>query len=182
MRVVFAIACCAALLGCATNDVALNNEGVQAMNRGDLQSAHTKLDQAISAGNRVAFNNMGTLFLRRGDRATAVAYYTLAARWGVPEAQANLQKLGQPVPAADLLAASRQEAARRSAREAAELQRALELQSAVQDAYSQRPPYYEPTQPNRPNSIHCTTMGMNPGIIGQTGQGQQSYSTNCVAR
>jgi tetratricopeptide (TPR) repeat protein len=87
------------LAGCATMQ-----PGLQAMERGDLDTAERIFQQALSNGDTMAWNNLGVVYQRRGDREKAIQHYTMAARWGHQLAQQNLVALGAPVPAADLQA------------------------------------------------------------------------------
>jgi Flp pilus assembly protein TadD len=128
--------CAAALLtGCAT----YNADGVQALNRGDSSAAERLFMQGVERGDPMSINNMGVVYERRGDRNAAIQNYTLAARWGVPIAQQNLARLGQPVPPADL---------------AAQRQQVRDQQSA---ALYQAARYFNPPPPQITPTVNCTS-------------------------
>ena len=93
------LAVLALLTGCATSPT---DEGLRALNAGDVNRAEALFQQGIDQGDVAAINNLGVVWQRRGDRARAVAYYTRAARYGFPLAQQNLRNLGEDVPAVDL--------------------------------------------------------------------------------
>jgi hypothetical protein len=73
------------------------------------------------------------------DEAVIAAYYTQAARWGDPDAMANLARLGQPIPDDDL----RREAAARAERERTmrTLATALRPAPAPQPGFGARPAF-----------------------------------------
>jgi TPR repeat protein len=101
----------AVLAGCAT----YNQDGVNALNRGDLTAAEQQFMQGVQRGDPMSMNNMGVVYERRGNLPAAIQHYTVAARWGVALAQQNLARLGQPVPPADLAAQKAQADAASSA-------------------------------------------------------------------
>lgn len=107
-----------ALAGCAAAPT-YNQDGINAVNRGDYAAAERYFMQGVQRGDATSINNMGALAARRGDRAAAVRYYTLAARWGNALAQSNLASMGAPVPAADLAAQRAQAEAADAANQAA---------------------------------------------------------------
>lgn len=109
MRILLLLA--ALLAGCATH----NQDGINALNRGDLSTAERLFSQGASQGDPMSLNNLGVVYERRGDRAMAISYYTLSARWGVPLAAQNLARLGAPVPSPDLAMARDQRNAAQSA-------------------------------------------------------------------
>ena len=88
-------------------------QGVNLMNQGNHQAAYDTLSACAQAGDPYCINNLGVMYDRGymaggRDVVTAVHYYTLAARYGVPIAQQNLIAHGRPIPAADLQAAYQQ--------------------------------------------------------------------------
>lgn len=108
-----------ALAGCATNHV---NTGLEALNRGDLNTAEAHFNAGVQQGDPAAYNNLGVVAERRGHMEAAVTYYTLAARYAVPIAIQNLARLGKPIPAPDLANAQAARQASNAAGTAATLQ------------------------------------------------------------
>lgn len=133
--------CAAALTAALTLTGCAGQQGMDAINRGDLNSAERHFTAAAQAGNKAAINNLGVVHERRGDRAQAVAHYTLAARWGDLTAQQNLVRLGEPVPLADL-------AAQRASQNAADTANTLMLMRALAP-----PPVIRPT-------VNCVSRRM----------------------
>lgn len=88
------------LAGCTT----WRDDALSAAQRGDGASlcrlASENQNDPAAFGILGACNEYGWAGTR--DAKAAIAYYTLAARYGVPAAQARLTELGQPVPPADL--------------------------------------------------------------------------------
>lgn len=90
-----------ALGGCASYSVQDLNE---AMSRGDCVGAEAKLQQFVQRGDPEAMNNLGVVAENcRRDIQTAINHYSLSARMGSNTARINLSRLGQPVPAPDLV-------------------------------------------------------------------------------
>src|SRR5574340_1011168 len=92
-----------ALTACAT--YTWRDEAQSAIERGDYVSVCRLASQNQS--DPAAFFRSGVCSEdgRAGipqDIKAAIGYYTLAARYGIPDAQAQLARLGQPIPAADL--------------------------------------------------------------------------------
>jgi len=129
-----------ALAGCATNHV---NTGLEALNRGDLNTAEAHFNEGARLGEPMAYNNLGVVAERRGHMEAAVTYYTLAARYGVPLAVSNLARLGRPVPQPDLANAR----AQRQASSAAETAATMQIIRALQP-----PPAPAPRAP-----VNCTS-------------------------
>lgn len=80
------------------------------MNSGNYQAAYNQFFACAQSGDPYCINNIGVMYdkgyMQGGaNPETAIQYYTLAARYGVPVAQQNLIRHGQPVPPADLQAA-----------------------------------------------------------------------------
>lgn len=138
MRLLATCVLVAALAGCAT----YNADGVEALNRGDLATAEQHFMEGVRRGDPMSINNLGVVYERRNEVQSAIYQYTLAARYGVPLAQQNLARLGQPVPAADLAVARAQQQAANAANAAA----AAALIRATQPP----PPVYSP-------SVNCTS-------------------------
>lgn len=120
------------ITGCAANAV---NTGLEALNRGDLNTAEAHFNAGVQQGDPAAFNNLGVIAERRGQMELAVNYYTLAARYGVSVAIQNLIKLGRPVPEPDLANARAAAQASNAANAAATLQ----LMNALQPRPAPRP-------------------------------------------
>lgn len=98
MKFLLAILLAAVLSACAT----LNQEGLSAMNAGNLKLAEQKLLAAVRQGDSDAWNNLGVLYDRTGRRPLADRAFLMSARYGNATAQQNLVARGLPVPAADL--------------------------------------------------------------------------------
>lgn len=93
------------LNGCATFNP--SQSGINALNAGNYQQAYNTFLQCAQAGDPFCINNIGAMYENgqmQGGRnvAEAIQYYALAARYGIPVAQQNLSRLGQPIPPADL--------------------------------------------------------------------------------
>jgi Flp pilus assembly protein TadD len=118
------------LAGCSTMQ-----PGIDALNRGDLNTAEANFRQALQNGDTMAWNNLGVVYQRRGETDKAIQHFTMAARWGHQLAQQNLANLGAPIPAPDL-------ASERSNRNAADTASTLMLMRALQPrpAPAYRPP------------------------------------------
>ncbi len=93
-----------ALSGCSTITGPQTNfeRGYAALNAGNLPLAEKHFFSATQEGEPTAWNNLGVVYERLSRRDDAVRAYGLAARYGIPVAQSNLVRLGEPVPAADL--------------------------------------------------------------------------------
>jgi TPR repeat protein len=76
--------------------------GITSLNAGNLDAAERLFTRAIQEGDPYGWNNLGVIHHRRNQIDQAIAYYTVAARYGIPTAQQNLVILGQPVPPVDL--------------------------------------------------------------------------------
>lgn len=123
----------ALLAGCATGQQM--QQGLDALNRGDLTTAEAYFQAEAQRGEPVGYNNLGVVAERRGHMEAAVTYYTLAARYGVPIAVSNLARLGRPVPVPDLANAR----AQRQASGAAETAATLQIMRALQPAPAPAP-------------------------------------------
>jgi len=139
---------CLVLAGCAANPV---NTGLEALNRGDLNTAEAHFNAGARQGDPMAYNNLGVVSERRGHMEAAVTYYTLAARYAVPIAIQNLARLGRPIPAPDLANAQ----AARQASNAAGTAATLQFLQAIQP---------RPAPPPRA-PVNCTSR-----VIGNTVQ------------
>lgn len=93
-----------ALSGCSTIRGPQTNfeRGYAALNAGNLPLAEKHFFSATQEGEPTAWNNLGVVSERLSRRDDAVRAHGLAARYGIPVAQSNLVRLGEPVPAADL--------------------------------------------------------------------------------
>ena len=102
-----ALSGCSTIMGPQTNF----ERGYAALNAGNLPLAEKHFFIATQEGEPVAWNNLGVVYERPSRRDDAVRAYALAARYGIPVAQSNLMRLGEPVPAADLAALRAQQQA-----------------------------------------------------------------------
>lgn len=98
MKLILAALLAALLSACTT----LNQEGLSAMNAGNMKLAEQKLLAAVREGDSDGWNNLGVLYDRTGRRALADRAFQMSARYGNATAQQNLVARGLPVPAADL--------------------------------------------------------------------------------
>lgn len=93
------------LSGCAT--LSLSQEGMNYQNVGNYSAALAVYRQGASQGDPYCINNIGVMY-ENGQIddlpqvEMAVRQYQLAARYGLPNAQQNLVRLGREVPPADL--------------------------------------------------------------------------------
>ncbi|WP_376696190.1 SEL1-like repeat protein [Wenzhouxiangella sp. EGI_FJ10305] len=98
---------------------AQHNLGVFELHRGDAVAAARWWKQAVAQEFEPSMLALARLELMSGRRDAAVSHFRRAARWGNGRAVAALEKLGEPVPQADLRMAFvarveyRQEGARR---------------------------------------------------------------------
>ena len=100
------VACCFAifaLAGCGSmGKGSVDRAKVESyMASGNCDAAIRETDSINLPGWRAVFVGMIYHDCKR-DKPTAIRYWTLAARYGVPNAQEILVKMGQPVPTADL--------------------------------------------------------------------------------
>lgn len=91
----------AVLAGCASYSAEEINA---AISRGDCTGAESKMQPLAQGGDARAMNNLGVIAENcRRDTPSAIGYYSLAARMGDDTARINLTRLGQSVPAPDLV-------------------------------------------------------------------------------
>lgn len=90
-----------ALAGCASSQY---ESGTEALKAGNYARAEMLLTQAVKDGDDPAesWNNLGVAYQRQGKIEQSKQAYTMAARYGNPLAQQNLQKMNAPIPNADL--------------------------------------------------------------------------------
>ena len=101
MRRLSFISCALALAGCTSYSP---DEIRSDIGRGDCTGVEAKLLPYARRGDAEAFNAMGVVAMDcRHDRQMAVKYYIVAARMGNDTARMNLTRLGESVPAADLV-------------------------------------------------------------------------------
>ena len=99
-RLLLAVSTALTLAGCASYTA----EDVDSLiRRGDCSGAEALMQPHAQKGDAIAVNNLGVIAENcRRNQASAIGYYTLAARMGAHIARTNLARLGQPVPVADL--------------------------------------------------------------------------------
>ena len=91
----------AVLAGCASYSAEEINA---AISRGDCAGVESKMQARAQGGDATAMNNLGVVAENcRRDTKSAIGYYSLSARMGNDTARMNLTRLGQPVPAPDLV-------------------------------------------------------------------------------
>lgn len=136
MRITFLVtsSILALLAGCATTSP--SQHGLNLRNAGSFQAAYDVWKSCADQGDPYCINNIGTMYengqMQGGQNLTvAVAYYNLAARYGLPIAQQNLMRLGQTVPSADLAAIAAQQQANQQAQQAQNNQWAAQLGSII---------------------------------------------------
>lgn len=122
-----------ALVGCAHSP---SQMGLDLQSTGNLQAAYNVWKACADQGDPYCINNIGTMYengqMNTGpDVNQAIAYYSLAARYGLPVAQQNLMRLGQQVPSADLAAVVAQQQAIQQQQQAQTNQWAAQLGSAL---------------------------------------------------
>lgn len=101
------------LAGCASNP---SQVGINFLRANNYEAAYNVWKTCADQGDSYCINNLGTMYENgqvEGGRNTpkAAAYYSLAARYGLPIAQQNLMRLGYEIPAADLAAVVAQQQA-----------------------------------------------------------------------
>lgn len=80
------------------------NDGTKALESQNWALAEQLLLKAIRDGDDVpkSWNNLGYVYMSTGRRDLGIRSYTMAARYGLAQSQANLVSLNQPVPSPDL--------------------------------------------------------------------------------
>lgn len=134
MKLTSALVISAAVLsGCAHNP---SQVGLDLQRAGNMQAAYNVWKACADHGDPYCINNIGTMYengqMNTGpDFNQAIAYYSLAARYGLPIAQQNLMRLGQQIPSADLAAVVAQQQAIQQQQQAQTNQWAAQLGSAL---------------------------------------------------
>lgn len=78
-------------------------QGLAAIDRNDFPLAAFHFSELAKTGDPAAMNNLGVSLLVVDRRAEAVFWFNKAARYGEENARATLQKMGESVPAPDLV-------------------------------------------------------------------------------
>ncbi len=93
------------LIACASP----SQRGLDYLNGGNAQAAYDTFHSCSLQGDSNCMSNIGYMYEQGkmaggADLKTAIAWYTLAARYGNPVAQQNLLVHKQPIPQVDLVA------------------------------------------------------------------------------
>lgn len=107
-RCVFASGLLFILVSCATVSSDPVRDGLDLVNAGDFSAGLAKFNECASHGDPRCVFALGAFYDSppqgfRRDINTAVAFYTLAARFGLPAAQQRLAALNRPIPYPDLM-------------------------------------------------------------------------------
>jgi len=87
--------------------VSPSQQGINLLNKAQYQNAYNVFSACAAQGDSYCMNNIGYMYHKGHmdtgpDNAKAIEWYTLAARYGNPQAQLSLLALDKKVPTADL--------------------------------------------------------------------------------
>lgn len=84
-------------------------DGIENLNKKDYQSAYDNFMECFKESEDPGcLHNAGISVALMGDKKAAIELFTLAARYGDPNAIEQLEKMDEPVPATDLLRKNKQ--------------------------------------------------------------------------